>query len=200
MKSLALFLALLPAAAIAAEPVVLPELYAVSGVAAGDMLNIRAEPSARAPILGKLAPDAINVEVTGHSADGAWAQINAGEGSGWVATRYLSLSGSSWENGRLPEGLSCFGTEPFWDLRVAEGALQLQSPDQGRQSFAISSISDRGFREDRLRAVEAGDATVVIFPQDCSDGMSERSYALQVVVSLRTGDRPVLSGCCSIAR
>lgn len=198
MKSIFLLLAVFPAIAVA-EPVVLPEIYSVSGLPSGDMLNIRAEPSAAAPILGRLAPEAAKIEVTGLSPDGAWAQINAGEGSGWVSMRYLSVTQTSWQSRRLPEGLRCFGTEPFWDLHVSEGRLQLQSPDSGPQSFQISTISDRGFREDRIRAVEAGDATAVIFPQDCSDGMSERSFALQVVMSLRGAEQPFLSGCCSIA-
>ncbi|RRH76913.1 SH3 domain-containing protein [Falsigemmobacter faecalis] len=198
MKSMFLALSLLPAIAWA-EPVVLPELYNVTGVGAGDMLNIRAEPSASAPILGRLAPDRVQIEVTGQSSDGAWAQINAGEGSGWVAMRYLSFPGSLWQSGQLPEGLACFGTEPFWDLRQSGSSLHLRSPDSGEQSYAITSVSDRGFPEDRIRAVQAGDLTAVIFPQDCSDGMSERSFALQVVLSLRGGERPMLSGCCSIA-
>lgn len=41
----------------------LPAVYDVAGVAADDVLNVRAEPSAEAPVLRTLAPDAGGIEV-----------------------------------------------------------------------------------------------------------------------------------------
>ena len=55
-----------------------PALYAVTGVAADDVLNIRSRPDAGAPIIGALAPDSTGVEVLGRS--GNWALVSAGEG------------------------------------------------------------------------------------------------------------------------
>ncbi|RLL72020.1 hypothetical protein D8666_18900 [Ochrobactrum soli] len=71
--------------------------------------------------------------------------------------------------------------------------------DAPERLYSRRSVSDRGFAGDRIRAVEAGDMTAVIFPKQCSDGMSDRTYALQAVISLRNSDRTMFAGCCSIA-
>lgn len=186
----------LPGVALSA-PEVLPELYAVTGVAPGDRLNIRATASAQAPVIGSLAPETRDLEVIAHQ--GSWAEVNAGEATGFVARRYLQPQASAWQSGALPAGLHCLGTEPFWDLRMDGGTAKLRSPDAPEQSFAITSISDRGYPEDRMRAVQAGDLSFVIAPEACSDGMSERSFGLLAVLQLRSGPRPMLAGCCSIA-
>ena len=61
MRALALLLALaLPSGAAAKG---LPALHDVTGVAADDVLNVRARPDASAPVLGALTPDATGVEV-----------------------------------------------------------------------------------------------------------------------------------------
>ena len=56
-----------------------------------------------------------------------------------------------------------------------------------------------------MRGMIAGDdkgrLTAVMQPQQCSDGMSDRTYALAVTVILEGKDVParMLTGCCSIA-
>jgi uncharacterized protein YgiM (DUF1202 family) len=58
-----------------------PALHDVSGVAADDVLNIREAPDASAAIIGKLKPDAENVEVIRPDDHHSWGLVNTGEGS-----------------------------------------------------------------------------------------------------------------------
>ncbi|HGG04386.1 MAG TPA: SH3 domain-containing protein, partial [Aliiroseovarius sp.] len=93
----------------------LPDAFFVTGVAADDVLNIRAEPSARSAIVGQLGPQAINVEVIAFSDNGKWGKVSTGEGNGWVAMRFLERSNHT-PAGEVPRPMACFGTEPFWAL------------------------------------------------------------------------------------
>lgn len=196
-----LALALLIAAPAAAQD--LPAHYRVTGVAAWDVLNIRAEPDARAAILGSLRPDATRIEVTGLSPDGRWAQVNTGEGSGWVALRYLEAQGGpGWRSGEV--GLTCLGTEPFWQLELFLPGHQAEFHEPGSGGFNLVvdvgalpstafpptlALPFSGYREG-MAVVRAG---------ACSDGMSDRTFALEGQVYWR-GQTTGLSGCCTLMR
>ena len=200
---LALF-ALLPLSAVA-DDIALPELFAVVGVASHDVLNIRSEPNNTATIIGRLASDAADIEVVAFDAKGGWAQINTAETSGWVARRFIQRSASSWKPKQLPAHLSCYGTEPFWALRQYRDGLILSEPDREERSLALRAVMDRGFEQDRRRGLLAEDnserLTVVIQPARCSDGMSDRLFALNatLIVGGHEATPRLLSGCCSIA-
>lgn len=94
MKPLFALLFSLIASAAAATFDAWPALYDVSGVASDDVLNIRAEPSADAPIIGTLAHDATNVEIIRDGENG-WGLVNTDEGTGWVSFAYLATSSQS---------------------------------------------------------------------------------------------------------
>lgn len=189
-----LLLAAGPAAA--TQEYLLPTLFDVQGVAGNDVLNIRQEPSPSSPILGSFAPDATQIEVVDERQ--GWGRINHGEGSGWVAMRYLSPQPKTWTAGELPPGFACFGTEPFWSVRQGEGGLLLEGPDLKTPPQPVRSVLDSGIFRDPMRAVVAGNMTVVATPQLCSDGMSDRLFGLRASVILQ-GDSPrLLTGCCSV--
>lgn len=204
MRAAAAACALLLAGPAAATPeYLLPTLFDVEGVAAGDVLNVRAEPDASSAVLGALEPDAERVEVTEHDATGRWGRVNLGERSGWVAMRFLAYRTDVWEPGRLPEGLRCLGTEPFWSLSFAPGEAVLETPE-ATVAFGTRQVLDTGFFRDPRRAVTAQDGerrlTAVIRPAACGDGMSERAYGLIADVVLEEADGARLFvGCCSIA-
>lgn len=194
--ALALTLAL-AGPAFATQEYILPTLFDVSGVASDDVLNIRAEPNAKAAIIGTLAPDAQRIEVVEERR--GWARVNTGEASGWVSARYLAYRVDVWEPGELPPAFRCLGTEPFWDAKVEGGELVLRRPeDQAGDRQAVQAVLDRGVFRDPSRVVVARDMTLFAHPQICSDGMSDRLFGLSATLVMH-GDQPsLLSGCCTI--
>lgn len=82
-------------------PTVTPELedvydlddtYAVIGVTRDDVLNIRAEPNASAPIVGTLSPVAQDITISAEtrSLTSTWVEVRQGDVVGWVNAAYLA--------------------------------------------------------------------------------------------------------------
>ena len=173
----------------------LPARFTVTGVAAGDVLNLRAGPSASAPVLATLPPGGTGVEILELSPDGRWGLTPFREGAGWVAMRFLvpEPPGPT----PLPRPLLCRGTEPFWALSVtAEGAV-FETPERG--PLPLRPLGEvAGFRGGVL-AFDAGGETLdlTVLRTDCSDGMSDRPYGLSAMVWNRGGT--FLEGCCALS-
>lgn len=187
----------------ATQEYILPALFDVTGVAADDVLNIRARPDGRAEIIGKLAHDARDVEVVAHDRTGRWARVNTRERSGWVALRYLAYQTGVWEDDRLPASLHCLGTEPFWSLRPKGEQLIFGTPGEPDQTLALETVLGTGVFRDPRRALIARDRerrlTAIIVPTACTDGMSDRAYGLEInVIFEEDAMTDLLSGCCSI--
>ena len=201
LLSLVLFWA---GSAAATQEYVLPTLFHVTGVEAGDVLNIRAAPSAGAEIIGSLAPDARDIEVVAHDRTGRWGQVNTAERSGWAAMRYLAYQTGVWEDGRLPAALRCFGTEPFWSLRPEAPSVTFSTPEAPDRRLALETVLSSGIFRDPHTAFVARDGrrrlTAAVTPKACRDGMSDRAYGLEASVVLEDGaGSELLIGCCSIA-
>lgn len=194
MRGASLALLLLAGSAAAQD---LPALHDVAGVASDDVLNIRSEPSASAPIIGGLAPDAQRVEVTEVSGNG-WGQVNSGEGRGWVSMRFLKRADTAaWHEAGAT--LACFGTEPFWAFDIGGGTGRFSSPSADGIEYAVTDRAipiggpltlglglDRGF--------------AVIEAQSCSDGMSDRAFGLSISLFLdQDGELRPFKGCCSLS-
>jgi uncharacterized membrane protein len=194
---------LLHAGAAAADPV-LPSLYHVTGVGATSVLNVRAGPGTGSPVVGTLAPDAKGVEVVAVDPTGRWGQHNLGEGAGWSSLHFLAEEAGVWTPTKLPQSLSCFGTEPFWSIRRHETTVVLETPE-GARTLGLAAALDTGIAGDVRRAVELADgitrATVTITPGSCSDGMSDRVFGLEAMVVIAEGGGAprLLTGCCSVA-
>jgi len=188
-------LAVLLAAPAGAET--LPALFRVTGVAAGDVLNIRAEPSAGAAILGSLPPDAAGVEVVAEQ--GGWGLVSAGEGAGWVKLSFLARQpGEDWF--ALTQPLRCLGTEPFWSLGVepATRVAVFSAPEAGNAFTTLTTLwPGEDWRQEAAFALP--DGFVTLTGGQCSDGMSDRVFGIAIKL-YRMGDAPaVLQGCCSLA-
>lgn len=182
--------------ALAAPEITFPTLFDVTGVVADDVLNIRAQPSAEAPIVGTLPPDATDIEVL--QADGGWGQVNAGEQSGWVSLRFLAEQPGVWERGALPSSFRCVGTEPFWNVAADGDDLIMSTPETERDARPVHATMDTGIPADPTRAVQAEGMTLVATPDACSDGMSDRAFGLRALLILQ-GDNPqMLTGCCTV--
>ncbi len=195
MRALGLLAALALPVGGAAEG--LPALHDVTGAAAGDGLHVHAEPDAATPVLGTLAPGTAGVEVVATDATGRWGQVNAGEAAGWAALgRLVRRVGP--EDGAFPAVAACFGTEPFWQLRLEGKAAIWSEPGReaaGRVVSRLSSIA-RPDRHGLVAELEGALLTGVIATRPCSDGMSDRAYGL-AFDAVHSG--AVLSGCCSLA-
>lgn len=200
---LAIFLvAACPAAA--TQEYILPTLFDVTDVADNDVLNIRETPSASAAIIGTLAPHARNIEVVGYDSTGRWARINTAERSGWVALRYLAYQVDVWTPDTLPVTLQCLGNEPFWSFRPSGDTVVFSTPDTPETVMNIEQVLTTGAFRDPRRSVlaesESSSFTAIIVPMECSDGMSDRAYGLDVTLILQgRSARQMLTGCCSIA-
>lgn len=177
----------------------LPALFHVTGVATDDVLNIRQSPSAAAPIVGQFAPTASGIEVSALDAGGKWGRINTAETTGWVSMRYLQASATHPDIPLAP-ALHCHGTEPFWSLDIRQGSHTiLRSPEAAPQVFPDTGYLQpaRG-RPDRFALSLSASAAAVIRRADCSDGMSDRMFGLEI--DLLTGSDPLSlhSGCCAL--
>lgn len=183
----------------------LPNLFDVTVVETWDTLNVREAPDGQAKIVGTLPSTAKGVELLAHDASGKWGRVNVGETSGWVALRFLKAQPTAWKANELPLTLQCSGTEPFWSIKTVQKGLVFSAPDTPDRALSLRKVMDRGIEGDPMRGMIAGDdkgrLTAVMQPQQCSDGMSDRAFALAVTVILDGQDQPsrMLTGCCSIA-
>ena len=197
-----------PAAAVAQENAqgFLPNLFDVTVVETWDTLNVRESPHGQAKVIATLPATATGIELIGRDASGKWGKINSGEQSGWVALRFLKQQAGVWQQDAVPQSQNCSGTEPFWSLKAAKSGLVYAEPDQPDRALALRKVMDRGIPGEPTRGLIAGDdkgrVTAFMRPEQCSDGMSDRSFALAVAVILDGAEMPsrMLTGCCSIAR
>jgi uncharacterized membrane protein len=207
MRLLAIVLAIwfaLPLAALAAEP----GFYRVTGVAAGDVLNIRPEPGPGGDPLGEFAPGAAPVEVleVRFVNGGEWGRVLASDGNGWVSMKFLQPFEVAKVKGTdIPDGLVCMGTEPFWNAKVsaAEG-LRFADIDQNETIMPITKAMNAIGRMHRF-AVLATDGTTRATAmlgryEACSDGMSDRDFGWRIDLLLeRDGNEEypqLYEGCC----
>jgi uncharacterized membrane protein len=164
------------------------------------MLNVRASPSPSAPVIGTIAPDAV-IEVTDRTATRRWGQVNSGEQAGWVSMRYLAQQGRPIDNYNLPVGLRCFGTEPFWSLTHSDGVMRFAQMDASDAAMTVEIAQDTGIADDLRRMIRLtgpdGPGVAYVAQGECSDGMSDRVFALSVAF-MSGPAAPLLTGCCTL--
>ncbi|MBN8631923.1 MAG: SH3 domain-containing protein [Rhodobacterales bacterium] len=181
----------------AAQAEIYPALHDVTGVAADDVLNIRAAPDAGSAIIGSLAPDAQGVEVVG--VEGDWAVVNTSETRGYASLRFLARqSGPDWNALQTP--LTCIGTEPFWSLHIdpAKGETRFRTPEYDAARTAPITGIWPALPWSQTAAVTLPDGLAVLAPGECSDGMSDQSYGISADLFFTGPARARLSGCCSL--
>jgi uncharacterized membrane protein len=179
----------------------LPALFSVTDVASNDVLNIRAEPTSAAPIIGSLTPNATRIEVVARSANGRWGLVNSFEQTGWASLRFLERQPFQ---AFPPSDYRCFGTEPFWDVSVIGDDVQWSALGEDPISMT-RDWTGTPMRQDRFAVRAFGDLSFVsllVRKQMCSDGMSDRAYGLEVDVILDGAynmGTQVYSGCCTLS-
>ncbi len=192
-------------APVAVAQQILPALYDVIGVAVGDVLNIRAKPSANSAIVGTLPRNAKSVEVVAVDATGTWASVNMGEGSGYASMRFLAQQdGPDW--GALEQPLHCIGTEPFWALGFdpATGMASLSDPETPDRAAVISAVWPNNLYQTTAAIAFGGagfDGIATLNGESCSDGMSDTAYGIAVSLFMRDASgaaSAAFGGCCSL--
>jgi len=164
-----------------------PRLVEITGVPANDTLNLRQRPSGNSADIGDLH-NGEQVEIL--STQGNWGLIGRGEGDGWISLRYTQQVSRPILASGLPVGLACFGTEPFWSMNLLK--LGVVSVDGVSQPILESGIS---MNDTQTYFLATPEIVGILRAQQCSDGMSDRTYGWQFDVVTGQG---LFSGCCSV--
>lgn len=174
------------------------EMVEVTGVAPDDVLNLRAEPHAGAPLVGALAPAAVGIEVVKRSE--GWAFVKSGQQTGWASARFLRPA-IQFQGGPPPLPLQCLGTEPFWSITFDGKTAAYRTPEE-KPAPAASGPFESSRNSTivwRVRPSSGPVASATIEArQACSDQMSDRIYSFSIRVETRDGQ--LLSGCCERAK
>ena len=179
-----------------------PALFDVSGVAADDVLNIRAGPSADSEIVGTLAHDARGVEIVRPNDRHTWGMVNTGEGTGWVSLAYVTRGPGQWYGAEITRAF-CSGTEPFWSFDIDGTSAAWSTPE----TTATGQVLDRAFSMSRrdeqgatFRLNDGEDGVALLRLASCNDGMSDREFGIAVSIVKGGTEGPTLySGCCSLS-
>lgn len=176
-----------------------PARFAVSGVSADDVLNIRQTPGAGSAKIGELGPSTQNIEVLALSENGRWGRIGLPEGNGWVAMRYLARQELP-EGAVVPRPLSCFGTEPFWRIGLLSRGDEYDRMGDDRVDLELvdERPGENGFQAD-LSGPDSTGYRLVVARGSCSDGMSDREFGWTGTLYIdRSGGSETLTGCCTL--
>lgn len=154
-----------------AGPVDGPESWMVGGLASGDALKLRAEPSSRAAVLGEFA-DGTVLRNLGCKQEGTqhWCQVATVEGAalqGWAPARFLHIAAAP---GSTPSaGLRCAAAA---DQPVLPCAFEVAHPRAG-QATVFVTLPEGGKR--RLYFVDGaatGSDAAAGFKAEHADGVS----------------------------
>ncbi len=199
MRALFLILFLLPVA-LQAQPL-LPALMEVTGVAADDTLNVRAEPGGGSRDIGDLY-DGERIEITALNDSGTWARIPWTESDGWISMRYLRpVNRPEDPDSGMPLDLTCSGTEPFWLAAFRpDRHLIIANLDGPDTVLTLEAITNSRNTYISTFAFKAGDYTGLLQRAECSDGMSETTYGWALdLIGYSDGNLDLTSGCCSVS-
>jgi uncharacterized membrane protein len=182
-----------------------PDLLQVTGVEGWDVLYIRAEPRAGAVILAAIPPDGRGVErlPAGEAGRPGWLRVRYHGTEGWASGRYLEPEAPWTGGGALPATLTCFGTEPFWDLTLGAEAAVFEQLGVAAPRRLVRRVTDRAWNRTDRWAIEfagagAGQGVAAVqtigWTGQCSDGMSDTLYPFETVLRFIGGE--TLAGCC----
>lgn len=95
--------------------------------------------------------------------------------------------------------LSCFGTEPFWDLRTSQSILSWNIFDDNPTHYKITSVAPaHGTGEGWTTLITAEKngqkVSLITRKEECNDGMSDNIYKYSAYVQTENG---LFVGCCN---
>lgn len=116
-------------------------------------------------------------------------EIPEGEPASATPAGTLELTEGSVLGGvNFSQPVRILGTEPSWAITADDTDILLERPDFAPRHFTPSRFHIQNGQAE-LRST---DLSIVVKPETCSDGMSDRTYPLTAVV--RIGEE-VLKGC-----
>lgn len=182
------------------DPIVGPWPFAsVKDVASDDVLNVRAGPSTAYPIVGSFRPDEAGIATFTNvpAFEPRWIEVSKGELTGWVSATYLEpMALTPWQGSyRVPQGLMCFGAEPFWSLRLGQDEWQFE--EAGLAPISIPSPQRLSSPYGPLIAASGKDKETLaaVSPSRCSDGMADASYPYSIALNMGESQ---FQGCCTL--
>jgi uncharacterized membrane protein len=209
MKAFLVTLLAVVSGAAQADTLRLPALYTVSQPADVTVLQVHLQPDTASDVIGALVAGQTDIEVIDLAENGTWANVNVNEGSGWVQIAGLQpMPDKSWSHLTTP--LQCAGTEPFWGLRIDPVTLSgsFRGDSGVDTAMSVSRIWDpdnlmRGYDPESPVVVRFGEQNALAFltPAQCSDGMSDRNYGINILLSITEPgqDEHIWTGCCLMA-
>ncbi|WP_375257862.1 SH3 domain-containing protein [Citreimonas sp.] len=178
-----------------------PALFDVSGVAADDVLNIRAEPNAGAEKIGDFAPDARSIEVIAPNERQDWGLVNVDGRTGWVSLHYMVRQPGQWLGAPI-ETVQCAGTEPFWSLTRRGDTVTWSTPEaetSGTVTTPLDTIARRDMSGVIYRLESDTRDHLAMTLERCSDGMSDYAYGIRAILTRDLDGAPeMFGGCCSL--
>ncbi len=109
----------------------------------------------------------------------------------FIAALSIVLSFSS-----MAADYSCFGTEPFWGLKITESSIEFSSPieDTVVTEAVESKTNAIGYADEFAFIVKSDKGSLAsITTGECSDGMSDNVYPKHITY---VNDGNVFYGCC----
>ena len=98
----------------------------------------------------------------------------------------------------LPPVFECFGTEPFWSIKVAPGRADADLLFANRRYAFRAARPQRTMNRPDIWLVRAygryANLSLIVREESCSDGMSDNTYPYSSV-ALISGLRSI-AGCC----
>ncbi|OQX15062.1 MAG: hypothetical protein BWK73_07730 [Thiothrix lacustris] len=226
MKTASFFSAMALALALSVSSVqAANDVYVVTGVTAGEFLNMRANAGTGNSVVGRIPYNGQGIVTTGEEkkiGSTVWAKIYWNGVGGWVSKRYLLSEDQAASTPPAPvvtvppvkvpsnitpppakaagNVLVCSGTEPFWSIEVTDANLNVNMMDGPRYSVPVT-----------FRQTSANNATIAVIAgvagtnntqafmqkvDSCSDGMSDANYPYSITAVLN--NQRVLSGCCRV--
>jgi hypothetical protein len=176
---------------------------AVVGVAADDVLNVRAGPGTDQPVVGTLEPLAADVTATGRARQlpaSIWLEVDLGDQTGWSSSRYLAFLGPTDDvTSQVVDAVGALPTaETLVDLAADVAAVRASVDPASRIVISDGpAVGDLG--EVTVDVVGLGDDSVfaerlVVFatPDASGEGFTVKS----IEATLFCGRGPALDGLC----
>jgi uncharacterized membrane protein len=180
--------------------------YRVTGVAAGDTLNVREQAGSDNSSLGQIAPDTDGIMVSGvwqKAGKDIWWELIASPTNpigGWVNSRFLTVAAAKVaSNSEHGYPLICRGSEPFWSVDIAGTKAVFSLAGEPQKNWTASDwIAPQGSTYWKfvvpLNAEGGRGYAAVSKDETCSDE-ADRKFPYSILLIDPAGD--VFTGCCS---